>query len=360
MNRDNYCVIMAGGIGSRFWPLSKSSLPKQFIDIMGTGRSFIRATYDRFATFVPKENFLVVTSSQYKDLVLEHLPELNASQVLCEPLRRNTAPCIAYATYRIAAQNANANVVVTPSDHLVLDPVEFERVINEGFDFVSSNDNLLTIGIQPSRAETGYGYIQFDHQDINSLIHPVKTFTEKPSADLAEAFLSSGDFLWNSGIFIWSIGAIMAAFEKYLPQISYNFSRGADLYGTPGEQAFIDSLYPECENISIDYGVMEKSDNVFVRAGDFGWSDVGTWGSLYQNGRKDMQGNVITSGNVLAYNTNNSIISVDKSRVAVIEGLDGYLVVQKGDVLLISRLDQEQSIRNFVDDVKIKFGEKYI
>ncbi|MEG2527773.1 MAG: mannose-1-phosphate guanylyltransferase [Mucinivorans sp.] len=351
---------MAGGVGSRFWPLSKSSLPKQFIDVMGTGRSFIRATYDRFAELVPPENFFVVTSQLYKDLVLEHLPELSADQVLCEPLRRNTAPCIAYATYRIAKRTSQANIVVTPADHLVLDGNEFQKVIRSGFDFVAGNQNLLTIGIHPSRAETGYGYIQFDQEAQQGQIHKVKTFTEKPNAELAQAFIASGDFLWNSGIFIWSLDGIRSAFEAHLPQIARNFASGNHLYDTPDEQAFIDALYPECENISIDYGVMEKSDKVFVRAGDFGWSDIGTWGSLYQNAEKDATGNVVINDNVQLYNTQNSIISIDKGKVAVVEGLDGYLVVDKGDVLLIARIAQEQSIRNFVDDVKIKFGEKYI
>lgn len=360
MENNTYCIIMAGGIGSRFWPLSKSSMPKQFIDIMGTGRSFIRATYDRFAAIVPKENFLIVTSEQYRDMVLAHLPDIDASQVLCEPLRRNTAPCIAYATYRIASRCSNANIIVTPADHLVLAESEFQRIISQGLQYVDGNDNLLTIGIRPSRAETGYGYIQFDKNEERGTFHKVRTFTEKPNAELAQAFVSSGEFLWNSGIFVWSLHGIRSAFERYLPQIANNFAQGANLYGTEGEKEFIDGLYPQCENISIDYGIMEKADNVFVRAGDFGWSDIGTWGSLYQNAEKDASGNVITSGNVLPYQTTNSIISIDEGTVAVVEGLDGYLVVKNGDILLISRLENEQKIRNYVDDVKIKFGEKFV
>lgn len=360
MNEKNYCVIMAGGIGSRFWPLSKSSLPKQFIDIMGTGRSFIRATYDRFAPIIPAENFLVVTSEAYKDLVLQHLPNLKESQVLCEPLRRNTAPCIAYATYRIASQRKDANIVVAPADHLVLAENDFQAIITEGLQFVDGSDKLLTIGIRPSRPETGYGYIQHNSCQSEGDFHKVKTFTEKPNADLAQAFVDSGDFLWNSGIFVWSLAAIRSAFESHLPQIARNFASGADMYGGPGECDFINNLYPECENISIDYGIMEKSDRVYVRAGDFGWSDIGTWGSLYQNASKDAAGNAITSGNVLSYNTTNSIISVPQGKVAVVEGLDGYLVVQKGDVLLIARMDSEQSIRNYVDDVRMNYGEEFV
>lgn len=356
---ERYCVIMAGGIGARFWPLSKSTLPKQFIDILGTGRSFLRATFDRFLPIVPPENFLIVTSAAYKELVLEHLPELREDQVLCEPLRRNTAPCIAYAASRIAAQCPNASMVVTPADHLVLGEVEFAKMITEGLDFVEQNDALLTIGIRPSRPETGYGYIQHDaHQEGD--VHRVKTFTEKPNEELAEAFVASGDFLWNSGMFIWSVGAIQRAFEAHLPQITRAFERGAGIYGTPEEQNFINELYPQCENISIDYGIMEKAENVFVRASDFGWSDIGTWGSLYQNAQKDEANNAITSGNVLPYNSKGCIVSVPEGKVAVVEGLEDYLVVDKDDVLLICRMSSEQSIRNYVDDVKSKFGEKYV
>lgn len=352
---------MAGGIGSRFWPLSKSATPKQFLDIMGTGRSFIRATFDRFLPIVPKENFLVVTSSLYKDLVLQHLPELDESQILCEPVRRNTAPCIAYATYRIASMCKDANIVVTSADHLVLDSREFERVIGEALNFVDGNDHLMTVGIAPTRAETGYGYIQYNKEVVGDCAHRVKTFTEKPNAEMAQAFIDSGDFLWNSGIFIWSLGGITAAFEKYLPQIASNFSKGHELYGTEQEQAFIDTLFPQCENISIDYGVMERAEDVYVAIGDFGWSDIGTWGSLYQNTQnRDENQTVVTSGKVLTYNTSNSIISVEEDTVAVVEGLDGYLVAQKDGVLLITRLENEQNIRNYVDDVKYRFGEEHV
>lgn len=358
----NYCVIMAGGIGARFWPLSKSSTPKQFLDIMGTGRSFIRATYERFLPLVPAENFLVVTSEIYKELVLEHLPELSPNQVLCEPVRRNTAPCIAYATYRIQSECEDANIVVTPADHLVLDNREFENVVTRGLNFVSDSDKLLTIGIEPTRPETGYGYIQYDcTKEQDQGIYKVRTFTEKPNKELAEAFVGSGDFLWNSGIFIWSLKAIKGAFEKYLPQIARNFSRGASKYGTAEEQEYINSLYPQCENISIDYGIMEKASEVYLSVGNFGWSDIGTWGSLYQNALvKDENANVKTSKNVLTYNTHNSIISVDSSKVVVVEGLDGYLVAAKDDVLLITRLENEQNIRNYVDDVKYNIGDEYV
>ncbi len=356
----NYCVIMAGGIGARFWPLSKSSQPKQFLDILGTGKSFIRATFERFLPIAPPENFIVVTSQAYRDLVAEHLPELKPEQILCEPVRRNTAPCIAYATYKIREICPEANIVVTPADHIVLNSTEFVRVVNQGVDFVEDSNKLLTIGIAPSRPETGYGYIQHKAEEIESGVFSVKTFTEKPDLEIAKAFIKSGDFLWNSGIFIWSNSAIVEALEKYLPQIAANFSKGVGIYGTDQEKEFIDTLYPECENISIDYGVMEKSDSVYVAVGDFGWSDIGTWGSIYQNAGKDDNNNVVTSGNVLSYNTRGSVISVPKGKVAVVEGLEDYLVVDKDDVLLITRMANEQNIRNYVDDVKYRFGEEYV
>lgn len=354
---------MAGGIGARFWPLSRVGEPKQFLDILGTGRSFIRATFDRFTPIVPTENFLIVTSSAYKDLVMEHLPEISENQVLCEPLRRNTAPCIAYASYRIRKNCPDANIVVTPADHLVLQEREFQDIIEQGLDFVEGTDRLLTIGIKPSRPETGYGYIQHEHTAMpeEAKIFSVRTFTEKPNAELAKAFVDSGDFLWNSGIFIWSLGAIVRAFEQHLPQIASSFASGADIYGTDGEREFIDKLYPQCENISIDYGIMEKANMVYVRSGDFGWSDIGTWGSLYQNAGKDEFGNAVPCGQqVLRYNTTNTIINIPQDKVAVVEGLDGYLVVQRKDILLITKLENEQNIRNFVDDVKYRFGEDFV
>ncbi len=361
MTNKNFCVIMAGGVGARFWPLSKSHEPKQFLDIMGTGRSFIRATFERFLPLVPVENFLVVTSSAYKDLVLEHIPELSEEQILLEPLRRNTAPCLAYATYKIACKCPDASMVVTPADHLVLDSQEFTRVVENGLNFVEGSEKLLTIGIKPTRPETGYGYIQHHKSDSTAEINPVKTFTEKPCIEMAEAFLKSGDFLWNSGIFLWTVPAIKRAFEKYLPQIAANFENGISVYNTTKEQSFIDNLYPECENISIDYGIMEKAQDVYVADGDFGWSDIGTWGSIYQNStHKDENQNILQGGEVLTYNTRGSVVVVPKGKVAVVEGLEDYLVVDKDDVLLITRLSNEQNIRNYVDDVKYRFGEKYV
>lgn len=357
---NNYCIIMAGGIGSRFWPLSRQAMPKQFLDILGTGKSFIRSTFERFSPIVPTSNFLVVTSDIYRDLVLEHLPELTPEQVLCEPLRRNTAPCIAYAAYRILKQCPTANLVVTPSDHLVTNECEFQRIIREGLAFVDSNDKLLTIGIKPSRPETGYGYIQIDSENGEGEFNRVKTFTEKPNLELAKAFVDSGEFFWNAGIFVWSVGGIINALQKYLPELNSQFADGIDKIGTSGEQEFINNLYANCTSISIDYGIMEKADNVYVRSADFGWSDIGTWGSLYTHAGKDENQNAKIQGKTLLYNTKNTIINVSPEKVVVIEGLDGYMVVETESNLLICKIENEQSIRNYVEDVKYTFGEEYI
>lgn len=364
-HQNNYCVIMAGGIGSRFWPLSKNRMPKQFLDVLGTGKSFIRSTFERFRPVVPDSNFLVVTSEMYKDLVLEHLPELKPEQVLTEPVRRNTAPCIAYAAYRIAAENPEATMVVTPSDHLITGEAEFQAIVREGLDFVGGSENLMTIGIKPSRPETGYGYIQIDtapHAETDgTAICKVKTFTEKPNLEMAKIFVESGEFFWNSGIFIWSVPGILKAFGTYLPEMNARFAAGAGDYGTTSERSFVHAIYPSCENISIDYAIMEKSPDVYVRCGDFGWSDIGTWGSLYQHAVRDEQGNVLGGdGQAIAYNTKGTVINVPKGRVAVVEGLEDYLVIEKDNALLICRRENEQNIRNYVEDVKYRFGEEFI
>lgn len=363
--QQNYCVIMAGGIGSRFWPLSRNRMPKQFLDILGTGKSFIRSTFERFVPIVPAGNFLVVTSEQYKSLVLEHLPELRPDQVLTEPVRRNTAPCIAYAASRIAAADPEANMVVSPSDHLITGEADFQSVVREGLDFVAGTDKLLTIGIKPSRPETGYGYIQVDtaggSEGGGGAIGKVKTFTEKPNLEMARIFVESGEFFWNSGIFVWSVSGILKAMRTYLPEVEAAFAAGRDRYGTSAEQPFVDSIYPACENISVDYGVMEKSPDVYVRCGDFGWSDIGTWGSLYQHAVRDGQGNAVGGGGeVLTYGTSGTVIHVPAGKIAVVEGLEDYLVVERDDALLICRRENEQHIRNYVEDVKYRFGEEFV
>ncbi len=352
-----YCVIMAGGVGTRFWPESRQSKPKQFLDICDTGKSFIRTTYERFAPMVPSENFLVVTNQRYKELVLEHIPEINESQVLCEPIGRNTAPCICYAAYHLRKIAPDATMIVTPSDHLILNEAEFHHIVEDTLDFVTDHDALMTIGITPSRAETGYGYIQ---KSDNALISRVKCFTEKPNLELAQVFVQSGEFFWNSGIFVWKVKDIIAAIAKHLPDHYALFEGAADSIGTEQEAKAIEQVFAESRAISIDYGVMEKADNVFVRCGDFGWSDVGTWGTFYQLSRKDKYANVKPDKGCYLYNTRSSIISLPKEKIAIINGLRDYIVVDTDDVLLICPRNEEQNIKKYIDEVKYNNGDKHI
>ncbi|NDV60044.1 mannose-1-phosphate guanylyltransferase [Bacteroides sp. 519] len=359
MNKDNYCVIMGGGIGSRFWPFSRKSLPKQFLDFFGTGRSLLQQTFDRFNKIIPTENILVVTNEMYADLVKYQLPELEPEQILLEPTRRNTAPCIAWASYHIRALNPNANIVVAPSDHLILKEDEFLNAISNGLEFVAQYDRLLTLGIKPNRPETGYGYIQIAEQTGENF-YKVKTFTEKPELELAKVFMESGEFYWNSGLFIWNVQSIIRAGEKLLPELSEKLNAGSDIYGTPAEKEFINERFPACPNVSIDIGVMEKADNVYVSLGDFGWSDLGTWGSLYDLSPKDENNNVVLKGESIIYNSKNNIVALPKGKLAVIEGLDGYLVAESENVLLICKKDEEQTIRKYVNDAQIMFGDDYV
>jgi len=358
-----YCVIMAGGIGSRFWPLSKSTMPKQFLDILGTGRTFLQQTFDRYRKVCPVQNFFVVTSVDYKDLVRKQLPELMENQILSEPLRRNTAPCVAYASYKILTINPDARIIVAPSDHYIQNEEAFLDVIRKGLEFVSSNDVLLTLGITPNRPETGYGYIQVENSNPTGKfenLHKVKTFTEKPDLQLAKIFLESGEFFWNAGIFIWSLRAILEALNTHLPAVSDLFKKGYKLYGTTDEIPFMNKTYSECQNISIDYGIMEKASNVYVLCSDFGWSDLGTWGSLYDNSTKDNQGNVVSGKNIMLYGAKNCIVNMPGDKLVVLQGLDGYIVVESEGTLLVCKKDDEQQIRQFVNDVRLNKGENYI
>ncbi len=357
MKSNTYCVIMAGGIGSRFWPLSKTSTPKQFLDILGTGKSLLRQTFERFSPICPTENIIVVTSGDYNNLVLEQLPELKPNQVLTEPFRRNTAPCIAFANKWIEERNPNANIVVTPADHLIINESEFHSSILQGLDFVNSNNALLTLGIKPHKPETGYGYIQIGNEvSENPNFRKVKTFTEKPNPELAKVFFESGEFYWNSGIFIWSLPAIKKAFDNHLKEVKQLFE---PLKTFPEiDSTEITGIYAECKNISIDYGIMEKADNVYVETVNFGWSDLGTWSSLYEYSAQDKEGNAVINGKILLYNTNKSIINVPQNKVAVIQGLDDYIVVDSGDALLICPKANEQQIRQFTNDIKSEFGRE--
>lgn len=353
---------MAGGIGSRFWPMSRTSHPKQFLDILGTGETLLQQTFNRFLKICPRENIYIVTNEAYKNLVKNQLKGISDAQVLLEPSRKNTAPCVAYASYKIASINPNANMVVAPSDHIITKEDTFVKAIRSCLKKTSSEDCLMTLGIKPTRPDTGYGYIQFNEDGSTSFDHrikKVKTFTEKPDIEMAKFFLKSGEFLWNSGIFIWSAKSILKAFEKHLPDMNAIFRDGEKKYNTAGEYAFIKQAYTTCKNISIDYGIMEKSNNVYVRASIIGWSDLGTWGSLYQHSDKDKQGNVVVGKNVMLYNTKNSIVNVPEDKLVVLQGLTGYIVVESDNILLVCKRENEQQIRDFVSDVRINKGEEF-
>jgi mannose-1-phosphate guanylyltransferase len=362
MMKDNFAVIMAGGIGSRFWPMSKTAYPKQFHDVLGTGRTLIQMTFDRFKDICPNENILVVTNEIYKDLVLEQLPEISEQQVLCEPSRRNTAPCIAYACYKIKSLNDNANIVVAPSDHLILKEDVYTDTINTAIAQANANGSLVTLGIKPSRPDTGYGYIQFIEEEntVSDEVKRVKTFTEKPHLDLAKQFLDSGDFYWNSGIFIWTLKSIINAFESYLPEVDKLFKEGEGKYNTDEEVAFINDIYPVCKNISIDYGIMEKAKNVYIVLSDFGWSDLGTWGSLYTHIDRDRQENAVVGKNVMMYDSTNNMVKMPNEKLVVIQGLYDYIVVESDDTLLICKKQDEQKIKQFVNDIKTSKGDQYV
>lgn len=360
-NKDIHCIIMAGGIGSRFWPLSRTSKPKQFIDILGTGKTLLQQTYIRMSRICPIENITIVTSQIYKDIVLEQLPEISEDQVLLEPMRRNTAPCIAFANYKIYQKNPNAVVVVAPSDHLILNEDKFVETINGVIDFAVKKEALLTLGIKPNRPETGYGYIQVgssaDKHTPN--LKKVKTFTEKPNLELAKVFVDSGEFFWNSGIFVWSLNSIIKAFEKHLPEVNGLFKDISAKFGTSEERVAVESAYSECRNVSIDYGIMEKADNVYVICSEFGWSDLGTWGSLYTHSNKDINQNAVNGKNVMLYDSKNTLVNVPDNKLVILQGLDDYIVVESDDIILICRMKDEQEIKKFVSNVLIEKGEKF-
>lgn len=370
MKENNYCVIMAGGVGSRFWPFSRNQKPKQFLDFFGTGRSLLQMTVDRFRPIVPIENILVVTNILYRDQVLEQIPDLRAEQVMCEPARRNTAPCIAYAAARIQAMEdkknslmgkvskQTVNIVVAPSDHLILQEDAFRQTIEQGFAFIQENDALLTLGMKPTRPETGYGYIQRG-DEAKGEIYKVKAFTEKPNLELAKVFLESGDFLWNSGIFIWSLQSIQCAFQQFLPEVAEKFISGTEMIGTDAEEKFIQDMFPTCPSISIDYGVMEKAQNVYVMPSDFGWSDLGTWGSLYELSEKDENQNVTLHSDATYYDSHGNIVTLPKGYLAVIQGLEDCIVAESDGVLLVCKRDAEQQIRQFFMDAEVKFDGKF-
>lgn len=351
---------MAGGVGARFWPHSRVSKPKQFIDILGIGKTLIQLTLERFSKIIPIENIYVVTSEDYLSLVHEQLPLLKQEQILLEPVRRNTAPCIAYANTVIAKRNPQANIVVAPSDHLIIRESEFLRIIEESLEFSADNDVLVTLGIKPTRPETGYGYIQVKRSKNMEGILKVKTFTEKPNHEMAKVFLDSGEFFWNSGIFIWSLKSIMKSFSRNLSDIDVLFRNATEKLGQGRDKSVIEEIYEECRSISVDYGIMEKADNVYVYCADLGWSDLGTWGSLYEHSELDNQHNAILGGKVISQNNQGCIIRSGSNRVMVVRGLKDYLIVESEGSTLIMPKNEEQSIREVVDEVRNRFGEDYL
>lgn len=356
---NTYVAIMAGGIGSRFWPASRTGRPKQFLDILGVGKSLLRLTYERFLKICPSEHIFVVTNAQYRELVKEHIPELTDNQILGEPSRNNTAPCIAYTAFKLRALNPKANFVVAPSDHVILDEAAFIETIRRGLDFTAAHDALLTLGIQPTRPDTGYGYIKFQPSQIGTTCK-VERFMEKPPLEKAEEFVASGDYLWNAGIFLWRVDAILKAFEEHAPDIHRMLSAGGACYNTPEEQPFIDQTYPSTPNISIDFAVMEKAANVYTIPSSFGWSDLGTWASLHVESEKDNAGNVIQGNMVLANDIRDSLVRAPAGKLVVLAGLDGFIVVDEGDALLIWPKSREQEIKSVTDKIGERFGKKYL
>ncbi|HLR38724.1 MAG TPA: mannose-1-phosphate guanylyltransferase [Chitinophagaceae bacterium] len=360
MDEHNYAVIMAGGIGSRFWPESRIDYPKQFLDILDTGKSLIQWTYERFQRFIPDGNIYVVTHKKYIDKVREHLPDLPMLNIVPEPSRKNTAPCVAYISYKIHKKDSEARIICSPSDHLVLDQDNFSQVCREGLDFVGRENVLLTLGVTPNRPDTGYGYIQFNTDMANNHFHEVKTFTEKPDKELATTFLKSGDFLWNSGIFLWRSAAILNAFKLYQPDLTELFDQVYDKLNTEEEADVMNFVYSQCTNISIDFAIMEKAENVYVRPANFGWSDLGSWGSAYDNMEKDYLGNTVNGDNVRIIDATNCMVKAPDKKLLLLQGVHDLIIVDTKDVLLICEKEKEQQIKDFVADIKRNKGEKYL
>jgi mannose-1-phosphate guanylyltransferase len=357
--KNNYVAIMAGGIGSRFWPESRNNHPKQFLDILGTGKSLIQWTFERFKNICPKENIFIITNEMYIPTLKEQLPELLDNNILSEPSRKNTAPCAAYIAHKLFALNPDANIIMSPADHLIFDDRKFERDILDSLDFVSKNDVLVTLGIKPTRPDTGYGYIQYETSKNIDRFYEVKTFTEKPSHELAETFIRSGDFLWNAGIFVWNAKTIIKELQTYLPEMNEVFAQ-VDTYNTPEEHHSIESVYPQCTNISIDYGIMEKAKNVHVIPSYFGWCDLGTWNSAYDNSDKDYLGNAVYGKDVMIIDASQCMVKAHVGNLVVLLGLENFIVVDTDDVLLICERNREQQIKDYVAEVKRNKGDKFL
>lgn len=360
MNKHHYVAIMAGGIGSRFWPSSRSSYPKQFLDILNNGKTLVQWTYERFAGFIPAENIFVVTSEEYSSIVREQLPQLVEENILAEPSRKNTAPCVAYISFKLLQKDPEASLIVAPSDHMILDDENFQKITLQALDFVSHIKSLVTLGVKPTHPNTGYGYIQHEALPVADGIYQVKTFTEKPNLELAKAFLASGDFLWNAGIFIWQVKNVIKAFEIYQPEMFELFDSEKEHFNTPTETEAINRIYPLCTNVSIDIAIMEKADNVYVIPASFGWSDLGTWNSAYDNLEKDYLGNAVAGENVIVIDATKCMVSAANEKLVVLQGLDDFIIVDTKDVLLICKKEKEQSIKEYVAEVKRNKGDKYL
>jgi mannose-1-phosphate guanylyltransferase len=359
MIENTYVAIMAGGVGSRFWPESRNKLPKQFLDILGTGKSLIQWTFKRFQKIVPTENIYIITSETYISKLKEQIPELEDANILAEPSRKNTAPCAAYIAYKLNALNPSANIIMSPADHLIMEEDEFELTIEKALATIKENSSLVTLGIKPTRPDTGYGYIQYDDHKKVGAARQVKTFTEKPSLELAETFIKSGDFLWNAGIFVWKVSTVIDAIQQYLPEMHDLFG-SIDSYNTTAERKAIENIYPMCPNISIDYGFMEKSRNVFVIPSYFGWCDLGTWNSAYDNHDHDLLGNALIGDNIVIVDASQCMVKAPNNKLVVLQGLKNYIVVDTKDVLLICERSREQQIKDYVNEVKRKKGDKYL
>lgn len=357
---NNYVVIFAGGIGSRFWPESRQNLPKQFLDILHTGQSLIQSTFNRIKTLCPIDNIFVVTHKDYSDLVSEHLPQLKKENIVAEPSRKNTAPAAALITYKIKKENPDACIVICPSDHLILDENNFIETINKGLNYAAQHDYIITLGIQPTRPDTGYGYIQYKDSDQHDDLKKVVVFTEKPNLELARTFLKSGDFLWNSGIFIWNANTFTKAFQEFLPEMCDLFNRSMPYFNTNKENEIIEKVYSQCTNISIDYGIMEKTKNAHVIPANFGWSDLGTWGSAYEYAQKDSDNNALSGDQIFTIESNDNFIKIPNNKLAIIQGLSNFIIVDTPEVLLITERQNEQNIKDYVNEIKKIFGEKYL
>ncbi len=360
MSGHHYVAIMAGGIGSRFWPMSRTNYPKQFLDILGTGKTLIQQTFERYSKVVPAENIYVVTSNEYAPLVKKELPDISEENILGEPYRKNTAPCIAYISFKLLKRDPKACMVAAPSDHLVLETEEFVKTTHSALNFVDHLNALVTLGIKPGYPNTGYGYIQHDTIEAAPGIFKVKTFTEKPNLELAKTFIASGDFLWNAGIFFWKVKNILTAFEKYLPEMYEVFVAEKDKFNTKEEAAVINDVYPQCSNISIDFGIMEKADNVYVIPASFGWSDLGTWNSAWENMEKDSFENAVAGKKVVVIDAAKCMVHVPDNKLVVLQGLENFIVVDTKDALLICKKEKEQEIKDYIAEVKKALGDKYL